>query len=280
MQRWAELLRARGDRARERGATYVHLAAPEKLSVYLEYFPRPVPFPRGGASRRLAAFLEQEAEHEEARTVFVDVTDALIDAKAEGKLLYWKTDTHWTFAGAYAAYLKLCERIGARPNTAILSRGFNHGDLVLDLGSKVSPPISEAYETHHVLHDAYRDGANQLVVYKEENGFEGVGGLHQGSAVVYRNPNPDADPRKLVLFGDSFSEYRPHLLTGILAETFSEVHFVWSAQVDWSYVDHVGPDVLVTQLAERFMNNVPEDDLNLEDFVTARIEAHRKESAQ
>ncbi|CAN5394046.1 hypothetical protein BH10PSE3_BH10PSE3_10980 [soil metagenome] len=211
---------------------------------------------------------------------FIDVTDALIRAKAEGKLLYWKTDTHWTFAGAHAAYLQLCERLGARPNVEILARGFNYGDLVLDLGAKVNPQVSERYETHHVLHDAHRSDANPLVLYKEENGFEGVGGLHQGSMVVYRNRNPDADPRKLLLFGDSFSEYRPHLLTGILAETFSEVHFVWSAQVDWAHVDRVKPDILITELAERFMNYVPEDSLDLEEFVTTRIQAHQEEAVR
>jgi hypothetical protein len=208
------------------------------------------------------------------------VTKALIDVKGQGKKLYWKTDTHWTFAGAYAAYLELCKRVGAHPNTEILSRGFNHGELVLDLGGKVQPPVSELYETHHVLHDAYRSEANRLVTYKEDNALEGMGGLHQGSMVVYRNPNPKADPRKLMLFGDSFSEYRPQLLTGILAETFSEVHFIWSAQIDWAHVDQVKPDILVTQLAERFMNYVPSDDLHLEAFVENRIKTYEEETTR
>jgi len=250
------------------------------LSVYSEYFPRVVPFPQGGPSRRLAAFLPQTLENLPAAGCFIDVTDALIDAKSAGKKLYWKTDTHWTFAGAYAAYLELCKKLQAGPNTELLSRGFNYGELVLDLGAKMDPPVAEMYETHHVQHDSHRSQANALVIYKEENDLEGVGGLHQGSMVVYRNPTSAADPRKLMLFGDSFSEYRPHLLTGILAETFSEVHFIWSARVDWNHVDRVKPDILVSQLAERFMNYVPSDNFDLEDFVTARIRAHQEESVR
>jgi alginate O-acetyltransferase complex protein AlgJ len=53
------------------------------------------------------------------------------------------------------------------------------------------------------------------------------------------------------------------MLTGMLAETVAELHFVWSASVDWSYVERVRPDVLVCEMAERFTARVPSDDFDL-----------------
>ena len=130
-----------------------------------------------------------------------------------------------------------------------------------------------------VLKTAIRINVNDLVRYKEEQNAENQVGLHIGSAVVFRNDSPTADPRRLVLFGDSFSEYRPHMLTGLLAETFAEVHFVWSSQVDWGYVERVAPHILITELAERFMTYVPNDEgFDLQAYVSEKLAAATAET--
>ncbi|MDB5448376.1 MAG: hypothetical protein JWQ97_3693, partial [Phenylobacterium sp.] len=81
---------------------------------------------------------------------------------------------------------------------------------------------------------------------------------------------------RLMLFGDSFSEYRTHLLTGLLAETFAETAFIWSSAIDWGLVQKFKPNVLLTELAERFMEQVPNDDLDLNAFASHRLEQYRK----
>ena len=80
-----------------------------------------------------------------------------------------------------------------------------------------------------------------------------------------------------MIFGDSFSEYRPLLLTGMLAETFAETHFLWAPQMDWSYVDQVKPDILITELAERFMTYVPTGDLDVDKLGAEKVATHRSE---
>ena len=49
----------------------------------------------------------------------------------------------------------------------------------------------------------------------------------------------------------------------MLAESFSEVHFVWSASLDWSYIERVRPDILLFELAERFLARLPKDDFDV-----------------
>ena len=87
--------------------------------------------------------------------------------------------------------------------------------------------------------------------------------LHIGAHVVYRNARPGIDPRRLVLFGDSYAHFTPIMLTGLLAESFAEVHFVWSANLDWAYVERVRPDILLFELAERFLARLPRDDFDV-----------------
>ena len=87
--------------------------------------------------------------------------------------------------------------------------------------------------------------------------------VHVGAHVVYRNPSPGADPRRLVLFGDSCAHFDPFLLTGLLAESFSEVHFIWSSSLDWPYIERVRPDILLFEIAERFLAKLPKDDFDV-----------------
>ena len=68
----------------------------------------------------------------------------------------------------------------------------------------------------------------------------------------------------VVLFGDSFSDYRPSSLTWLLAEEFSDVHFIWSAGLDFDYVQRVSATIVVSELAERFMSRLPQDDVIVE----------------
>jgi len=269
---WRALLSNRHERAKALGIRYCHLAAPEKLGVYPEFFPRELPYFECAPSLAIAKLAAEDdgALHD----CFVDVHPFLSARKRLGDLLYFKTDTHWTFEGAFAAYEALCERLDATPNQSLLSIPQSSGMLFLDLGSKLSPPVEELFSSRNALVRGRRTFANALVLYKEQNALEGEGGLHIGSNVEFENEHA-ADPRTVVLFGDSFAEYRTHLLTGMLAETFARTHFIWSAQVDWGYVERVRPDVLVTEFAERFMNYVPEDDFDVTAFAEERVGAHR-----
>jgi hypothetical protein len=49
----------------------------------------------------------------------------------------------------------------------------------------------------------------------------------------------------------------------MLAETAREVEFIWSSNLDWSYIKRARPDIVIYDLVERFMTILPADKLNL-----------------
>jgi len=49
----------------------------------------------------------------------------------------------------------------------------------------------------------------------------------------------------------------------MLAETASEVEFIWSSKLDWNYINRARPDVVLYEIVERFMTVVPKDNLSL-----------------
>jgi hypothetical protein len=121
------------------------------------------------------------------------------------------------------------------------------------------------------LRKARRVAVNPIVAYKERHALTNDAGLHRGSNVVFVNDSAGVHPARIVLFGDSFSEYRPHLLMGMLAETFREIHFIWSLGIDWTYVRRFEPDFVITEATERFMHFVPADDFDLDAHVISTL---------
>lgn len=140
----------------------------------------------------------------------------------------------------------------------------------MDLGARLSPPVKERARFYNKLKYAERIYANSLVAYKEKNGLENHVGLHVGSNVVFRNTNT-TNNQKVIVFGDSFSDYRPALLTGLLADTFRELHFVWSTALDFDYICRVDPDIVITVIVERFMPIPPQDNFNLNLYVNKKL---------
>ncbi len=269
---WANLLLERRGRLEHSGARYVHLGAPDKLTIYGDKLGFPE---RGlGPLGRLSQYLGRAG----CEAPLLDPIPAFEAAKL-GTKLYWQTDTHWTPWGCFLAYRLLCERLQIEPVVDLLDRPFQETEGVLDLGSRFRPPIRERVRRYRFAVNSRRVGANELVLYKEEKGLENAVGLHVGCEVHYRNDHPSAVPASVVLFGDSFAEYRPSLLTGMLAETFRELRFVWSAAMDMDYIGRVKPDIVISELAERFMPTIPGDQLKLEQFAKERIRSYEPEAA-
>lgn len=268
---WVELLRARADRLNARGIEYVHLAAPEKLTLLNGFYEGELEHLPGGPISQLMDRYDWDMPS------FLNVVPYLAQ-NIDKFPVYWKTDTHWSAWGCFLAYQMLCSRLKIPTNTDILNYPFVEGELVLDLGAKCSPAVEEKARFYQLDRHSRRVYANTLVRFKEEHGLIDEGSLHVGSHVIYRNDSPDAADKVVVMFGDSFSEYRNHLLTGMLAETVRELHFIWNSGMDDEYIRQVKPDIVVTQLAERFMTRIPVDNLDIREFSQNRVAAFREQA--
>jgi len=263
---WVNLLQARSNRLASKGIQYLHLPAPEKLTVLHKFYRGEIENIEGSPIHQMAA------KHAADVPCMVNVLP-LFAKQVDKTLLYWKTDTHWSFWGCFSAYQLLCARMGVKPNTDLLQYPYSKGPVLFDLGAKLEEPTKEIARFYQLTQNAQRSYANTMVRFKEEQGLINEANLHVGSSVVYRNESENAIDKTVMLFGDSFSEYREHLLTGMFAETFKEVHFVWNGSIDYKYVDRIKPDVVITELAERFMTRIPDDKFDVQEFAAQRLKA-------
>lgn len=260
LRRWAGLIQVRRRRVEAMGARYLHLCVPEKLSVYGDLADLGL-----DPSLSLALGLGRALAGE---GVCVDVTDALTRARRTTETFH-RADSHWTAEGCRIAHEAICAAAGAAPRWRLEDRPLQTIEVVGDLGAKCDPPVREIQHRRIVLQDSRRIAANGLLARYEE--LELASLLHRGAQAIYLNEAPDADPRRLVLFGDSFAHFVPYMLTAMLAETFREVHFIWSAAIDWTYLERVRPDLVVTEIAERFMAWMPHDGFDLATFAARKL---------
>jgi alginate O-acetyltransferase complex protein AlgJ len=267
IEAWKKLLIARREKLDRLGAQYVHLCVPDKLSVYRENLAglellHPTP---------LSIIFSPESVCE-SDNGFVDILPAMLEAK-KTRQLYFKTDTHWTYWGACVAHKVLCNTLNAKPPIDLYDRPIDEIMLTLDLGSKLTPAVKELWHAARILRHSKLVYKNSMARFLDLLAPRHYGEMHGGVSVGFENASNQSDPRKLLIFGDSYSEFRPHSLTGLLAETFQSVRFVWSNSIDYGLVERLKPEIVVTEIAERFVKRVPDDTLDLGEMVYERITA-------
>ena len=261
--RWARLIARRTRRLDTLGIRHVHTVVPDKLAVYPDLLGRPFPGLDDPPAARLARLVGQDSG-----APMVDLLGPLRAARSQ-EPVYLRTDTHWTHHGYLAAYRALCAALDAPAAAHVFAGSGAQARFTFDLGEKLTPPVEEAYVAYDFPRRAERTEANALVRVRESGQAVRPRGLFVGSRVVLKNPHAP-DPRRVVLFGDSYIYSPGARLTAMLAETFAEVHAIWSANLDWSYIEAVKPDVLIFEIAERFLRQVPTDRIRIDAFAAAR----------
>lgn len=101
LRHWRILLEERQDWLRQRGINFLVVVAPNKQTIYPEYLP--AYFHISGkqtAREQFARYLK----YSKSRLHYLDLSPFILDAKKQGELLYYKTDTHWNYNGAYVGY--------------------------------------------------------------------------------------------------------------------------------------------------------------------------------
>ncbi len=266
IQKWQTILRTRQETLSRGGAIYLHFCVPDKLSIYREQVPMEVfMLPKTPAETVFG-----NLPNDDLKSVVVDLAPAMRDARKHAQL-YWRTDTHWTFAGACTAYRVLCEALETNIQEDLLSCPETEVRLALDLGSKLNPQVTEVWRAPQLLRNSKLVYRNPMVRFLDLLAPRHHGEMHCGTSVGFQNHAPSCDPRRVLIFGDSYFEYRPHSMTGLFAETFREVRFVWSSSIDYALVAEYKPDIVITEMAERFVRRIPDDSFCLRDVVNNRI---------
>jgi hypothetical protein len=254
---WVALVEARAERLEKLGIQYVHMPAPEKLTIYDNKLHHPIVNWRLSPALRLGELLQRSPYAH----VWLDIIPALRAARDQSQL-YGRTDSHWHAEGAFVAYKLLCERIGLSPDLELLSRNHLDYHAVFDLGARMTPPLREWFKMYNFTKNATRYYRNSIAQYLES--VTGKPATFGGSHVAFRNRKASAaNNKKILIFGDSFCSQGVESLTGMLGETAREVEFIWSYDLDWVYIERARPDVVIYEMAERAMGYVPKDDFSL-----------------
>ena len=265
---WLRLLATRRTKLEALRADYYHVVAPDKLSVFPDKLGRTLDSFETRPAARLTALT--------AKNRFDFIIDPTSQLATVGDRFptYFKTDTHWTVWGAYLAFDLVCRRmrIPAKHIPSFEGRPVAMVAQQLDLGSKLPVPVEEENIFTPLPPYVRRVGANKMVQIHEAAEVAGVRpSSNTGICVVYQNASPESIQKRLVIFGDSFCDYRPSSFTALFAETFAETHFIWSTSIDYSYVARSKPDVVLTEVAERFMTKLPDDTFDLVKYLTGRL---------
>lgn len=271
---WINILADRTKFFRDRNIKYVHTIAPEKLSVFPEGFGKILPYLDCTPIKKLTkAILDGK------NTVcFLDVSSTLI-AKDGNFDTYFKTDTHWNLRGAYNAYKAICTHLGYKIEDNFENRRFGSWPVVFDLGQKLDPPVSEDHLWIPFQANVERKFANEIVLLQESAAATGKSPpMHHGSHVIFRNELAQYK-ETVVIFGDSFSDFRPGTFTSLFTEIFSEVHFFWSHNIDRQYCLKVNASVVISEIAERFMRQCPNDQIDVSEYVEERLRSYESRHA-
>ncbi|MEW5686861.1 MAG: hypothetical protein AB1942_18235 [Pseudomonadota bacterium] len=235
---WRGLLDRRAGEAQARGVTLLNLVVPEKQVIYPDKRWPDLASP--GAMRPLKQLLA--ALGPDAPLIYP--ADALIAARPDVPV-FFRHDSHWTPSGCLVA---------AGEVVAALRDGVDLSDVAFAADREIGP-LDLAV---HFLEPAPSEERLSLRFGGEiifDNRDFRPGARLTGMSFGLRN-TAAPDPRRLVLFGDSYSSGQG--LVAAMSAIFSEVIFVWSKAVDWAVVETHRADIVLWESAERFLVTLPE----------------------
>jgi alginate O-acetyltransferase complex protein AlgJ len=244
LQDWQEMFERRQAWLASQHIAYLVLIAPEKQTIYPEFLSSELR--RFQHNVRTDQLLDRLRETHSPVQI-LDVRPELLQAK-QFQRVYWKADTHWSDIGAYVVYRALMAEIQrilpAKPLIVLQSADLTRveavgvgGDLANMLG--VPEMFSETATTMTPTDQTLppRNGTDQLYVL-----------------------NGDPSGPRLVMYHDSFA----HELIPLMARSFSHAAYFWGKRAIYpQFIAMQKPDLVIDEIAERFVSGEPTDDSDL-----------------
>jgi hypothetical protein len=245
LKQWAAVLQAKKDWFDRQDIRYVFVLAPNKQSVYPEYLPDWMRHHAVKIRRidRLVDILRRYTDVE-----IIDLRDVLLREK-EKRPVFFRTDSHWNWQGAYAAYRRIIEslhgwfpQVQPLPRSGLreIVRDFRHGDLSMGLYG-----VLWEKETVWIPGEpcAKLPGAD----------FD---------RYLYEKRCVGADMRAIIL-RDSFMDF----VEPYLSEHFGHVVYIWKRWAEDSGIEHglykewiekLHPDIVIEERVERLIGQIPD----------------------
>lgn len=236
------------DKLQARGIDYVIVLPTSKVSIYPEYLRCGNGEVRQTPVDIVADYLE---EHSDLKVI--RLKDALLEAKKEHQV-YYKTDTHWTQVGAYAAYREMIYKLQEwgycknEPVDVTFESAEYRGEFSDMMGLDL--PLDQ-------IENIVISNKSALLNPETEQyaRFREVVGITGNTNPCYYYFNPTVNEPSVLMFGDSM--FGGWQATDLLAENFSELSYYWGREIQENVLDVVAPDLVLYELTERYLNTYP-----------------------
>lgn len=233
---------------REKGIEYVVVMPTSKVSIYPEYLRY-----GSGELRRTPVDVVADYLEENSDLHVVRLKEVMLQGKEHGQV-YYKTDTHWTYEGAYLGYREIVRRLNewglcdAAPVEPRFEDFAYTGEFGAMLGLELAPEQSRRWviESDSVQEDIPCERNDAFRALLEEEKI-------YNPCHYYRNTASEG--KKLLIFGDSM--FGGFDLPALLAEHYAETSYIWTQTYRRSLVEEMQPDIVIFELTERFLNALP-----------------------
>jgi hypothetical protein len=240
---WQVLLEKRRDWLAKQGMAYLFVVTPDKHTIYPEYLPDWLVKSKIRSRTKLDQFVAYMHEH--STVPILDVRGVVLAAKPTCPT-YFKTDVHWNFFGAFAAYQELMRALAKqRPEL----------DPPLPLSSftltnMLEPDLVNGGDLAKILGLKMRESNDYCLIPK-------------AGLPAFRSKIPPADhikdPRitsnpqakgRMIIFQDSFAMN----WLQFLGYHFNRVTYLWQYDLNPAYIEQDKPEIVVSEMNERFFN--------------------------
>lgn len=245
LENWVGQMEADRDWLARRGIAFYIMIAPDKNTIYPEKLPD---YPRGAVTR-----IDQlDARLRSSDLEFIDPREQLFRVKATGEMVYTPGDTHWSERGALVAYHLLMDRVHKRfPSVPALTLDDFKISYGIPAASDMAYILGLDNDLHYRVERLTPKWKSHQVAPQTRTQRPGWGWW------VTENKNDLRDRPRLLVFGDSFTDYV--LGPTLLYETFRDPAWTHNngGTFDFNLVEEFKPDIVLVQFAERYLHLVP-----------------------
>ncbi|HEY5984313.1 MAG TPA: hypothetical protein VIU38_12660 [Anaerolineales bacterium] len=227
----------------QRGTALLVVIVPDKSTTYASFMPKEIPV-LGSNSLR-----DQFVQYMNDRGNFnvLDLAPALNKYTDQGRL-YYKTDSHWNDLGAYYGYVEIMHAL-SRTLPQLRPRPLADFDLqwTVSQGTTDLPYIMGGLDLP--------EESPELRLRQPEPYSSVATRLSTGDVMVV-DINPSGPPFRVLVFGDSFSEWlRQFLVLDFGRVTTVPYHALGGDEV-YSWIEREAPDVVIIEVGERLLGNL------------------------
>lgn len=253
------------EKLKEQDIEYVLVLPPSKVSIYPEFIASGDYKVAKTPTDIFADYIENNSDVKVIR-----LKETLLEEKENtDENLFFKTDSHWSYAGRFVGYKKIISDLskwgivsGDKLNAKLTERGQVIGDLSKMMGPvKLSGErLSEEVINWEIINPKAKELTKNDKMYSDVVSLADSKNIKGRLCKVFENENASG---RALIFGDSMLG---QCLLEALAENFSNETFIWDYKVDQDMINLIKPDVVIVDISERNLTDALAD-INASEFL-------------